>query len=213
MKRAAAALAMVACHQDLVVGDAPPDAPPVLPNLTILADRIQPMYVEDVYFDPMACEVVEGCVGDAGNRRLLRFQDVTANTGFVDLVVGPTPPPGVSSGAFVWSACHRHHHVAGFQDFALVGGGGAIVAAHKQAFCLRDDLRTHPDVGPPHYDCTNQGISAGWADLYQPQLPCQWLDVTGVPPGAYTLRVTVNPSRAFAESDYDDDSIDVPVLL
>ena len=212
MKRMLVGLLVSACRSDLVIGDAPPDAPPVLPNLTILADQIQPMYVQDVYFDPMACEVVEGCVGDSGNRRLLRFDDVTANTGFADLVVGPVPPPGVSSGVFVWSACHHHHHVAGFQDFALVVAGGAIVTAHKRGFCLRDDLRTGAG-GPARYDCTDQGISAGWADLYQPQLPCQWLDVTGVPPGAYTLRVTVNPTRAFAESDYDDDVLEVPVLL
>ena len=214
MTRAAAvALALAAaCRTDEIIGRAAPDAPPGLPNLTVLATETQPVYVQDLYFDPQACEVAEGCVGGYGNRRLLRFNDVTANLGTADLDLGPTPPPGVSSGVFVWSPCHQHHHVAGFEDYALVGVAGAIVAGHKQAFCLRDDEREQA-AAPAHYTCTDQGISAGWADVYQPQLACQWIDVTGVPPGAYTVRVTVNPTRAFAESDYGDDVLEFSVLL
>jgi hypothetical protein len=213
VKHAIALFALTACRADLVVGAGPPDAPPLLPNLALIATETSPVYVQDMYFDPDACELGEGCIGAAGNRRLLRFNDVTANLGQADLELGATPPAGVSSGVFVWSPCHQHHHVAGFEDYALVGAAGTIVAGHKQAFCLRDDLRERAGVGPQRFDCTDQGISAGWADVYQPQLACQWIDVTGVPPGAYTVRVTVNPTRAFAESDYDDDVLEFSVLI
>jgi hypothetical protein len=48
-------------------------------------------------------------------------------------------------------------------------------------------------------------------------LDCQWIDVTGVPPGNYLLRVTINGgpngSHIFAESDYTDNIATVPVTI
>jgi hypothetical protein len=212
--RAALALVVLsACRTELVVGDAPPDAPPALPNLAFVPGAVLATpYVQTLDFDPHACEVVEGCVGGFGDRRLLRFDALTANLGAADLVIGPTPPPGVSSGVYVWSPCHMHHHVRGFEDYALEGAGGVVLAGHKQAYCLRDDV--HETGGEPkQFSCTDQGISAGWADLYQASLACQWIDVTDVPPGQYTVHITVNPDHAFAESDYDDDETTFTVVL
>ena len=130
-----------------------------------------------------------------------------------DLALGPTPPPGVSSGIFVWSPCHKHHHVPGFEDYALVGPNGVIAGGHKQSYCLRDDERERWGAPSTGYTCTDQGISAGWADVYQPQLACQWIDVTDVPPGQYTVRITVNPTHEFVESDYGNDDVEFSVLL
>ncbi len=42
---------------------------------------------------------------------------------------------------------------------------------------------------------------------------CQWLDVTGVAPGNYQIRVTVNPSRAFEEASFDNNATTVPVTV
>ena len=75
-----------------------------------------------------------------------------------------------------------------------------MVAAfgHKQAFCLEDSLPYN--VGFSHdYDCQDQGITAGWADEYAKQLDGQWVDVTGVPEGDYTLVVTVNQDGKIPE--------------
>ena len=38
------------------------------------------------------------------------------------------------------------------------------------------------------------GISPGWGDLYESQDAGQWIDVTGLAPGTYTLTDTVNPN-------------------
>ena len=70
-----------------------------------------------------------------------------------------------------------------------------IAAGHKQAFCLVDiENWAWPELGngDPTYTCINQGISVGWLDVYDRFLDCQWIDVTGVPYGDYTLRIEVN---------------------
>ena len=199
------ALGGAACGDNLAVTDAhTPDAAidAGTPDLALVAaqmDGTELVTVES--FAPSDCEIVEGCVGDIGTRRLLRFNTVTANLGTADLVLGPTPPPGVSSGIFVWSACHMHHHVAGYADFSLWSGSQQIVTGRKQAFCLEDDVQVVPG-GPSHgFRCNLQGITVGWADVYDRALPCQWIDVTDVPTGTYTLRVEIDVSHAFPDAD------------
>ena len=57
------------------------------------------------------------------------------------------------------------------------------------------------------FNCTNkgeQGISVGCADTYKNTLDCQWIDVTDVKEGNYSLLIHLNPSRLVAESDYEN---------
>jgi hypothetical protein len=69
------------------------------------------------------------------------------------------------------------------------------------------------------FDCSNQGISRGFSDTYNSGLPCQWVDVTGVPPGDYTLHIALNQPRrdhAFAmlnERDYANNAVAVPITI
>jgi len=57
-------------------------------------------------------------------------------------------------------------------------------------------------------DCnTDQGVSAGWADLYSKGLPCQYVVVDGIPDGDYTLISTTNAKKLFPEDTYDDNTI------
>jgi hypothetical protein len=192
-----------------------PDAGPGTPDIQLIAsEMVNTVHVTTDYFGADACELVEGCIGAQGNRRLLRFDTVTANLGTADLVMGPVPPDGVSTDTYVWSACHHHHHVTGYADYQLLGSGGVVASGHKQAFCLEDLERqraTAPDQ--PKFSCASQGIQAGWADVYSGDLPCQWIDVTGVPPGQYTLRISINPSQQILESNYDNDAMLIDVLL
>jgi hypothetical protein len=191
-----------------------PDADPGVPDLVVVRGKIEgTAQISNEFFSPSSCEVAEGCVGDFGSRRLLRFDAVTANLGTGDLVLGPVPPAGVSAGPFIWSSCHHHHHVPSFEDYALVGPDGVVIAGHKQSYCLRDDEREVTGAPTHGYTCANQGISAGWSDVYLRSLPCQWIDITGVAPGVYTLRVTVNPLGTFPDSDPSNDSVDVTVVL
>jgi Lysyl oxidase len=199
----------------------PPDAPlplgdaagPGVDLVLLPAQMAGSVLITTEYFGPGSCEVAEGCVGAAGNRRLLRFTAVTANQGADDLALGPTPADGVSNDVYVWSPCHHHHHVPGFEDYAIVGPAGVLVTGHKQSYCLRDDQLERSGAPGHGYTCTDQGISAGWADVYASYLACQWVDVTDVPPGLYTLRVTVNPDGKFVETDTTNDVAELTVVL
>jgi hypothetical protein len=192
-----------------VAADAAPDG---IPDLAIAGDRMNGTTITTQTFAATDCEVVEGCAV-VGARRLLRFDTVTENVGTADLVLGQVPPPGVSSGLFVWSPCHMHHHVAGYADFALLDAGGTVATGRKQGFCLEDDIQVSP-VGPSHgYTCNFQGVSVDWADVYDRSLPCQWIDITGVAPGTYTLQITVDPSHIFPDADRSNNRFVTSVVL
>ena len=194
---------------------APIDVPAGTPDLQFVARAMVGTVAvqQDAIFRDADCEVVESCVGAAGRRTLLRFSTVSANLGSADLFVGAPPAAGDSNALFVWSPCHKHHHVRDYASYELVDATGVVATARKQAFCLEDDLPVQPGAQPTGYSCLRQGISRGWADVYTSDLPCQWIDVTDVPPGSYTLRLVVNPLHTLPESDYDNNEFTVDVQL
>jgi hypothetical protein len=191
-----------------------------LPDLTIDPDFLaQNVQFTMQYFNPSACELAERCVSAPGWRRLLMFTTFTPNIGDADLNLGMS---AAGNPNFEYSECHHHYHFRGYADYSLLGGDGGLAAiGHKQSFCVEDLEQV--DTGPgirtdPYYDACGegggrQGISRGWADDYYPNLPCQWIDVTDVPPGNYTLRVALNTEHRFAESDYTNNSAEVPVTI
>jgi len=165
-------------------------------------------------FKPSDCAVIEGCVPTTGTRRLMRFNVLTPNIGDVDLVLGD---PSLNPEFFEYSPCHRHYHFSGYAEYALLMNNmerTLVITGRKQAFCLLDSLPYTDDAGRSSgYNCRFQGITAGWADLYRKTLDCQWLDVTGVPPGNYLLRVTINPEHRLVESDDTNNVAIVPVTI
>lgn len=196
---------------------ASPDAPrEPLPNLSAL---VQLPLLQERTFSRDACEVVEGCALP-GDRRLLRFNLSTPNTGTADLVVGDPLVNGVPRPGFVYAPCHDHFHFEGFADYRLLTMDGREVGrGHKQAFCLEDT--DHAPSFPltivadrDRFTCLRQGIHVGWMDVYLRTLACQYVDVTDVPPGRYRLRATVNVERRIRESRYDDNVgelvVDIP---
>jgi hypothetical protein len=135
-----------------------------------------------------------------------------ANIGKGDLVIGS---PQDNPDAFELSTCHGHPHLIGLAVYELIAADGSTVARfRKQGFCLRDSGPYKDSAGESHgYNCDYQGITAGWEDIYDRSLDCQWLDVTAIPAGTYTLRVIVNPEQVFAESNYENNWADVQVTL
>lgn len=168
----------------------------------------------DANADP--CLQQEGCVAGPGVRRVLVFDTAAANIGTGDMIVGT---PSMSNPDFEYSSCHGHFHFTGFGAYDLLDGAGNVVAAgHKQAYCLRDDERVlnDPGVSPsPVYGCDGgvQGISRGWADVYEVGLPCQWVDITGVPAGDYLLRTRINPDGKLYELDHGNNELIVAVTI
>lgn len=185
------------------------------PDLVIDESWIEPV-LTDIFVSESTCEYGEGCVGGLGWRTIMRFALTTRNIGSRDLVLGVAAnEPYV----FHYSDCHSHYHFDEFARYELRDAGGVVATGHKQGFCLLDSYSWAWNNAPGTYDCSNQGISRGHADIYESDLPCQWVDVTDVPPGDYTLRATLNRPRPesalplLVERDYDNDVVEVPVTL
>ena len=151
--------------------------------------------------------VQDGCV-TTGTHRLMRFDFLSHNIGNEDIVVGA---PKDHPEWFVFSAAHGHYHLKDFNEFILYDcSGNQVTKGYKQAFCLIDI--EHPSSWGPAQarftDCNaNQGISAGWADLYNSNLACQFIVIDGVPDGDYVLVSTTNAQHLIPEDTYADNRI------
>ena len=116
----------------------------------------------------------------------------------------------ILAGTFTYHPEHGHIHFDDFAEFrlraVLPGGGvGDIVAAgDKISFCLLD-VERYNNSGPssPYFlECGQvQGISVGWADVYDKGLPGQSIDISLVPDGTYWLEAVVDPDNRLIESN------------
>ncbi len=198
--------------------DSPGNGPPGCdaPDLIVDAKWIDPIFTQ-IEVTNETCELYEGCVGSTGARLVMLFTAATPNIGSTDLVMGiPANHPEL----YHYSACHDHYHFDEFARYQLLAGDDAIAATgHKQAFCMLDTVSWAWPNTLQKYDCANQGISRGFSDWYEAGLPCQWIDVSDVPPGDYTLRITLNNPRPDSalpllnERDYGNNTADAVVTV
>jgi len=184
-----------------------------LPDLRFNRSRtVNTISIEQRTFPADHCAVVERCVRASGKRSLLRFDVAVANVGKGDLRLGnPTEHPRI----FTWSPCHGHYHFRDLITYEIYNIRGRLMfRGAKQAFCLRDNypyLASAPESRG--YDCDNQGLTSGWEDVYDRSLDCQWIDVTGIRPGKYTLRAKLNANRRIAESNTDNNRMSVTFIV
>ncbi|NUP13693.1 MAG: hypothetical protein HOW73_47260 [Polyangiaceae bacterium] len=160
-----------------------------------------------------SCEVHEGCVAGSGRRHLLQFESRIENHGPGHLNHGIE----ANNPLFELDECHGHYHFLDFSDYKLVDDTGAVVAqGHKQSFCIvdispLDQGNPAPHGQPPPGSSGCNFLSAGWADVYGVGTPCQWVDVTGVPEGDYTLVLAVNPLGKVVEGDVSNNTVEIAV--
>lgn len=164
-------------------------------------------------------DVAEGCAESASNANLLRFGVRSWNVGTSDLYLGDPQCPDCLTHPL--EACvhpdftcspsqgHNHAHYGNYARYELLDATSqAVVVGHKQGFCLMD---TH--CASPVYTCENQGLSMGCYDLYPSSVGCQYLDITDVLPGNYTLRVTMDPFGRIDELDETNNVVSMPVTI
>ncbi len=180
-----------------------------LPDLIFWGPAVSPEFVTQT-FASNDCQVIEGCA-IAGTRKLLRFNTETRNIGAGNLVMGD---PSTNS-LFHYASCHGHYHFEDFAIYRVRDTNGIVVAlGNKVGFCLLDDHAWSATANPTRiYDCNNQGIQAGWADVYFSSLNCQFVDITGVPPGNYTLELEVDPEHLIAESNEENNIVQVSIII
>jgi Lysyl oxidase len=101
----------------------------------------------------------------------------------------------------------------GWTRFELFDEAGALQASgRKGSFCMVNSTQIDPLAPPPVLGGCD-GIDIGHADIYGSGLQCQFIDVTGVPTGDYTLRITTNYKHEIPELDYTNNSADITVTV
>ena len=112
---------------------------------------------------------------------------------------------------------HDHWHVERMMAYHLWSGRGTR-ADRKVGFCFFDTTLWDPDLprspstryyrepwcGGRTALTSRTGISVGWADTYGWRLAYQWIDITGLPGGTYTVRAMSDPNESFAETNETD---------
>jgi hypothetical protein len=112
---------------------------------------------------------------------------------------------------------HNHWHAQQVvtMELAPVLEPSNIRNGNKIHFCFFDNSATHKDVagfsqqgyyqnrwcGQPNSLSVRMGLSIGWGDRYGWDFVGQYLDITGVAGGTYTLKATVDWSNSFYETD------------
>lgn len=163
------------------------------PDLTVVQEELRNSVLLDTIHNPDQCMIDEGCLRGLGVRHVIRFSTKIQNIGTTDYYIG-TPPenPLQPSTQFVWDPCHHHWHYRGYAEYVLKDQYGNIPIGTKNGFCVLD---LGCEGGRAKYTCFKMGISAKCSDTYDLDLPCQWIDITGLPAGTYTLAVRVNWTR------------------
>ena len=130
-------------------------------------------------------------------------------------------------GEFEYHPEHHHWHLLSVAEYRLLHPDGSLAAGgNKVSFCLLDTVHYDPQrPGSPrlgYYPGCNPsptarrlkaGISVGWADVYARNLPDQYVDVTGLPPGDYILECEIDPDGLLRELTTDNNTASVPVRL
>jgi Lysyl oxidase/Bacterial Ig domain len=131
-----------------------------------------------------------------------------------------------ASFSYVVEPDHAHWHFARVARYELLVPGGAARVSDKVGFCLYDSFDTtgpsiyfpEPDWGSgqptwcafdePGAAVVRMGLSPGASDRYRSQRHWQWVDITGLTAGAYTLRGTANPAGYLLESNTANNVLD-----
>jgi hypothetical protein len=179
-----------------------------LPDLVVSADD----FLLELDANVLPGDVAEGCAAATTGVDLLRFSTTTANVGSADLPIGDPMCPSCEDAPdavcgnpdFHCSPAdgHGHPHFTDYARYELFDPPDLVNPVRtggKFGFCLRDT--TCPAGVTPVYDCEVQGLTAGCEDLYARSLGCQYIDVTGLAPGDYVVRVTADPEDKIAEED------------
>ncbi len=165
-----------------------PDCP-MAPDLVVDQGVLQTsLNLSTISVSQSDCYIAEGCLNGFGTRELIRFTTRIANIGDQDYYIGN---PNQNPDQFETVNCHGHTHYKGYAEYLLFDADGQELAiGFKNGFCVMDiDCN---DGGTSQYGCGDMGVSAGCADVYGSGTSCNWLDITSVPEGLYTLVVRTN---------------------
>jgi hypothetical protein len=122
----------------------------------------------------------------------------------------------------------KFHNAARFELWTVDNRGRRVERVRlgpKVSYCLRDLTHTRPALPRSPFDpvypgCSTNpdrlrvtlGTSVGWADIYPPSYPEQWIDVTGLR-GCFAYVHIADPLNGIYESNEDNNEAQVIVRL
>ncbi|HEX7195295.1 MAG TPA: cell wall-binding repeat-containing protein [Candidatus Limnocylindria bacterium] len=109
---------------------------------------------------------------------------------------------------------HDHWHIQGVMLYQLWSNNGVVRRGSKVGFCFLDSRRYNLSLpGAPQSqvypervcgdsnDLSNRmGLSVGWGDEYPANFAFQWIDITGLPAGEYTVQARADEQNWYVES-------------
>ena len=110
---------------------------------------------------------------------------------------------------------HDHWHIQGVMLYQMWSANGAVRRGTKVGFCFLDSYRFNLGLpGAPQSqvyperlcgdrgDLTNRmGLSVGWGDDYPANFAYQWIDITTLPAGEYTVLAKADEQNWYLESN------------
>jgi len=183
------------------------------PDLAISQEKFANSLLLDKYILEDTCLLNEKCVTGLGTRDIVRFTTAIYNIGTADYIVGY---PDTNSGGFSRENCHEHWHQLGYAEYILYKGEGQPEPiGFKNGFCVLD---IGCDSRDTKYHCGYMGITAGCYDEYTADIDCQWIDLTDVEDGDYTMVARINwgkypDARGQEELDYENNWAQVCINL
>jgi hypothetical protein len=134
-----------------------------------------------------------------------------------------------AAGSWEFHVAHQHYHYLNFAQSNLWAadrkgnrvGTAPVRAGRKVSFCMEDErlddlmwgkkgVSARRYVAPDclffvaedaNFNYLIQGLSPGWVDIYEWNLPGQYIDVDGLANGDYVLETIVDPDNKIKESD------------
>jgi len=123
---------------------------------------------------------------------------------------------------------HNHWHVRHLEEYVLEGANTGKLYGEKHGFCFWDnyDYKVLALGGPssPVYTGSNScqtrsdgtvlmGLSIGWGDEYPARIVDQYINISSLPAGEYTVTATADWQNWFAESNEANNSTTARIRL
>ncbi len=215
------------CNPDCTYGS----AACLLPDMVVYASEISTSCRITNNYTPNSCEATLGCATGPGPRRILEFNLVSENVGAATIHFGsPSSIRAPYTGLWEPNGCGglAFRNYAAYWicptgiDCATAPMSARLTTGHKESFCFIENYPSAPDYVCPGgicptcggiYSCGNMGQRPGCADNYYRGLDCQWIDVTGLATGTYTLCVHIDPTDRIYETRDDNNISCVPVTI
>jgi hypothetical protein len=101
--------------------------------------------------------------------------------------------PSSNPDAFIYDPCHGHYHYLGFAGTYLFDEDLQLVEFARKTQYAVFDMQCLPWADPQYWG--GQALSPGCSDIYGTGTACQWVDITDIDTGHYTMVSGVNWDR------------------